>query len=471
MRKRFRSMGVLIAAGLLLFLVIAVDVYFYTSPFKPQRKTSLAKEGLPPPGSRILVVAPHCDDETLGPGILLHRALDAGRKVKVVLVTNGDGFTLAVNEDFFTLHPSSKEYRELGYQRQQESVRALKKLGLAESDIIFLGYPDAGVARLWTEYWDRDKRYFSRYTQTDVSPYRDSFDKNTPYTGENLLEDLAKVIDDYQPTHIYYPHPNDRHPDHWGSNAFVKYLLEKKKLWTVQEVLYLVHRGNWPTPRLPRPAQKLYPPSILMGTGTDWQQFPFAAGEARLKEAAIVKYTTQMRAMGSFLLAFVRSSELFGRYPDFVIPRLGAAGLLTDKKATAIQDPVRDFVTRDVDRTADIKDVLSYIKNDSWVLEIKTAAPVSSTVTYRLHGRMFPEKGDPGRFDLNYTGGKVTFKRYARNSLVSLSGITAGEVRGRLQVRIPLKHVRDTRAVFLSADSAVGTYTVDKTAWRMLRFK
>lgn len=470
MQNRLKSKWLWLAAGIAGIAAIALIIYFYIPP-RYYSKISEQQIKLPQRGSRLLIVAPHCDDETLGPGILLHRALEAGLEVKVLMVTNGDGFTLAVAEDFFTIHPSSLDYRKFGYQRQQESVAALKELGLKEDDIIFLGYPDTGVSRMWTEFWDSDKRYFSRYTQTDISPYKDSFDKRAPYTGESLMSDLDRVMGEYRPTHIYYPHPNDRHPDHWGVNAFVKYYLEEKKLKNVNEILYLVHRGNWPIPKLPEPDSRLYPPVKLTGLGTQWLQFVFKPGEAALKKSAILKYHTQIRAMRSFLLAFVRSSELLGKYPDYTLPRIRGAVPPGRTVGPAIADPVKDTATRDVDKASDITGVYSYINENRWVIEIAAQNPVQDSIMYRLHCRLFYTDGPVKRFDLTYHQGMVSFTQYARNSMPWIAGLKASRVNGRTQVIIPLSSIVGVKAAFLNADSAIGHFNIDKTAWRMLEFK
>ena len=47
-------------------------------------------------GERLLVLAPHPDDETLGAGGLIQRVLARGGTVRVVLVTAGDGYVEAV---------------------------------------------------------------------------------------------------------------------------------------------------------------------------------------------------------------------------------------------------------------------------------------------------------------------------------------------------------------------------------------
>ncbi len=476
MRSRFGSM-VLFSLGSLLFLiVIAVSFDFIplgrssSGYLESAKALPIEAEELPPPGSRLLIVAPHCDDEILGSGILLHRALKGGRQVKVILVTNGDGFTLAVDRRFLTLYPSSREYRLFGQQRQVESLKALEELGLTEKDVVFLGYPDGGIAHLWTENWDRDKPYFDKFTQTDISPYNNSFNKNASYTGANLLSDLEKIIADYHPTDIYYPHPNDRHNDHWSVNAFIKYLLEEKQLKNVREHLYLVHRGTWPTPRLPRPDQNLYPPVNLTGSGTQWRQFSFLPGEADLKRSAILKYTTQIRVIKNFLLSFVRSSEIFGYYPDYLIPRFNQSEPETEETIPAIQDPAGDFITNDLQKAGDITKVASYITEDRWVIEAAASSPVNKNIIYRVHGRFFPDAGTVRRFDLVYCRGQVSLKKYACNSVATIPGLRVEEIGGRLRITLPLENIRGIRAVFLNADNSRGPFNIDRTAWRLLRF-
>jgi LmbE family N-acetylglucosaminyl deacetylase len=42
--------------------------------------------------TRLMIFSPHPDDESLGAGGLIQRVLKAGGRVKVVFMTNGDGF-------------------------------------------------------------------------------------------------------------------------------------------------------------------------------------------------------------------------------------------------------------------------------------------------------------------------------------------------------------------------------------------
>ncbi|MEI6121822.1 MAG: PIG-L family deacetylase, partial [Opitutae bacterium] len=49
-----------------------------------------ALENLLQQDARILILAPHPDDECLGTGGLIQQALAKGAKIKVIFITNGD---------------------------------------------------------------------------------------------------------------------------------------------------------------------------------------------------------------------------------------------------------------------------------------------------------------------------------------------------------------------------------------------
>ena len=92
---------------------------------------------LVPPGSRLVVVAPHPDDEILGAGGLLAAAARAGREILLAAVTDGQAS-----------HPGSGKWpeAELAAQRRRESAEALEVLGAGAAAVRRLGFPDGGVA-------------------------------------------------------------------------------------------------------------------------------------------------------------------------------------------------------------------------------------------------------------------------------------------------------------------------------------
>ena len=84
-------------------------------------------------GERLLVLAPHPDDEVIGCGGLLAQHLQENRAVRVVIVTDGTKATGATSD--------AANYRDL---REEESRRGIALLGGA-ADVQFLRYPDRGL--------------------------------------------------------------------------------------------------------------------------------------------------------------------------------------------------------------------------------------------------------------------------------------------------------------------------------------
>jgi len=85
------------------------------------------------------VIAPHPDDETLGCGGLIALALDAGRDVLAIVVTDGGAS-----------HPLSNEFRrqDLAALRAQELQSGLMILGLDPRRVFALAIDDGSLDRL-----------------------------------------------------------------------------------------------------------------------------------------------------------------------------------------------------------------------------------------------------------------------------------------------------------------------------------
>src|SRR6185436_2742523 len=74
------------------------------------------------PATRLLVVAPHPDDESLGSAGLIQRVLAAGGHVRVVLMTSGDAFPEGVKAETHILDPRPNDFRSYGTLRQHETI-------------------------------------------------------------------------------------------------------------------------------------------------------------------------------------------------------------------------------------------------------------------------------------------------------------------------------------------------------------
>lgn len=85
----------------------------------------------------LLVVAPHADDETIGAFGLMMRSRQRGATVRVVIVTDG-----AASHPGSPTWPRDRLIRE----RQHETRRALRRIGLTPRDVTFLNLPDGALA-------------------------------------------------------------------------------------------------------------------------------------------------------------------------------------------------------------------------------------------------------------------------------------------------------------------------------------
>jgi LmbE family N-acetylglucosaminyl deacetylase len=108
---------------------------------------------------RVVVVAPHPDDETLGCGGAIALMCAKGYDVKVLVISDGTGS-----------HPNSQQYpaSALRSLRAQETTAALDILGIEDrSRITFLNLPDGAVPSITSPAFQIAKLRCQRYlTQT-----------------------------------------------------------------------------------------------------------------------------------------------------------------------------------------------------------------------------------------------------------------------------------------------------------------
>ena len=103
----------------------------------------LAKLGLE---GTTLIVAPHPDDESLACGGIIALLRNAGRDVRVVIVSDGSASHLNSPS-----HPPEK----LASLRKDETLKALAILGVGKAEVTFMGFPDGKIAHPWDGEFDQ----------------------------------------------------------------------------------------------------------------------------------------------------------------------------------------------------------------------------------------------------------------------------------------------------------------------------
>lgn len=255
---------------------------------------------------RVLVVAPHPDDETLCCAGVLQRAATAGAEVGIVWMTAGDGARFNALLARVTPWPTSRQMVRLGKRRLREATAAAGVLGVPEATLWILGYPDRGLVRLLDPASNEPFR--SRYTRRTDIPYAEAVSAASPVTAAGLHADLAQVIGEFRPSWIIAPALEDLHPDHRATGLVVRQAMAASAT-DAQLASYIVHAGrHWPGQRGFRPHKALEASSSAGGKLLSLELSP---EEQRRKAEALRQHRSQMRRMARFLKSFVRSDERF----------------------------------------------------------------------------------------------------------------------------------------------------------------
>jgi LmbE family N-acetylglucosaminyl deacetylase len=258
--------------------------------------------------TRLLVVSPHPDDETLCCAGVIQRVRAAGGQVSVLWLTSGDAARWNLILIEHALWNTPAKGRALGEQRMAEARAAAAVLGVPPAGQLFLGYPDAGLSALLGA---PQRPYTSPTTGAAAVPYRGALFPDHPYTGASLAQDFAAVLARVQPTLILAPSPADTHPDHRAAGLLTVRISAQQGL-AARVRYWIVHGGEgWPAPRELMPGVPLFPaPS---GAGLHSAPFALTPAEEERKHAALEAYASQMQMMAPFLVAFVRTNELFAQ--------------------------------------------------------------------------------------------------------------------------------------------------------------
>jgi LmbE family N-acetylglucosaminyl deacetylase len=405
-------------------------------------------------GPRLLVIAPHPDDETLGAGGVIATARQRGWSVTVVFVTSGDGFWQAVRkrgEPF----PTPEAMREYGQRRVAEARRASSALGVPAKDVIFLGFPDGSESALWSDNWDASTP--RRATNGALSvPYGFALVPGAPYAGSAVESQLESVIRQARPTTVVLPDPADVNRDHWAVAAFTQAALARTGFAGVS-LTYLVHRSDFPAPLGMRPGERLAPPAALEGLPTRWFTMPLATSAVEAQRAALSEYATQLRADKRLVESFVRANALLG----LDSPSLSASGT-----TTLAQAPDRAYKKATPSTT--VERVTLTRNGTGATLSAVLRGPVDPSARYVFRARSIGGKGEWRFWSGSVTNGELHATRdsaldvAAPGRLLHASGDT-------ICVQLPPESLADATWLFAGVDVFTGTQYASHSTLQLIR--
>ncbi|HJY81871.1 MAG TPA: PIG-L family deacetylase [Candidatus Binatia bacterium] len=214
---------------------------------------------------RVMIFAPHPDDETLATGGLLQQVVAVGGAVRVVFATDGDNnpWPQRVIERRWQIEATDRA--RWGARRRAEALAALTCLGISASSVRFLRYPDQGLSDL--------------LLTGDPEP----------------LVTLAKEIADWRPTLLVTPSALDLHPDHSALAVLLRFARARLSLDLSRftEISYLIHGRQQ---------------GLIHHAGLSLRLRP---EEQMRKRQAILCHTSQLVLSWRRFLAFAEDSERF----------------------------------------------------------------------------------------------------------------------------------------------------------------
>jgi LmbE family N-acetylglucosaminyl deacetylase len=427
-------------------------------------------------GDRILILAPHPDDEAIGCAGIIQQAVKLGAKIRVVYLTNGDHnqISFIVYEKRLTFRKG--EFIHMGEVRRLEAIKAMQLLGVSEKNLVFLGYPDFGTFTIFSQYWQDEKPFRSLLTRISSVPYKENLSYGAPYKGESILNDLKKVLLDYKPSKIFVSHPADANVDHKTLYLFLEIALSdlSKNLPPPKIYPYLIHCVGWPLPRHYHPELSLIPPKQFLDSQINWVKFELKPGQLDKKYQAILCYKSQTESSAFYLLSFARKNELFGDYPEVkVVPPhkhgeiasfFGFSNMFIDSGIGTIGD---------IDNLIEGEGQVSYgLMEDSLLIRIDKTKELSHrfSVMFYLFGYSYnkPFAQMPKmRIITKYN----RFKVFDAKKMIKPEGVTLELKAKELILKVPLKILGEPDFVLASAKTYAGILPVDAVSFRKISIR
>ncbi|MCX5704838.1 MAG: PIG-L family deacetylase [Candidatus Omnitrophica bacterium] len=428
-------------------------------------------------GDRILILAPHPDDEVLGCAGVIQAALKAGAEVRVAFLTNGEHNELAFIVFKKKIPLQQKEFINLGEVRRSESEKSAKLLGLKESDLIFLGYPDFGTFTIFSRYWETDRPYKTILTRISKVPYKNNLSFGAPYVGESILNDLKKVFTSYKPNKIFVSHPADVNGDHRALYLFLKVaLLDLAKDGSKPAVYpYLVHCVGWPLPRHYHPELELTPAGKFLESDLDWSSLSLTKDRVENKYKAILMHKSQTASSAFYLLSFIRKNELFSDYPEAQLTSqdISKGDILKFSGFSDLYDGIDD-AEEDTSGEQEIKEgqvSFAYSGGDLFIRvdKNKNFTGKFSFVLYLFGYNVKTSFSQMPKIRIFVKNKKI--KIYDGIKPVVFEGVLLERKAKVITLKVPLSFLGDPDLVFTSMKAYGGALEVDATGFRMIKIK
>jgi LmbE family N-acetylglucosaminyl deacetylase len=426
------------------------------------------------PDDRIMIFAPHPDDESIGCGGIIQQAVAMKLPVRIVWLTYGDN-----NEWSFLLYRKHivvmpEAVRLMGEVRHNEAVAAAKILGVNSQQLDFLGYPDFGTLTIWYRHWADRPPFEGMLTKVTKVPYADAYRPGAPYKGEEILHDLESNLRRFKPTKVFVSHPSDRNVDHQAM-----YLFTRVALWNLESRIhpevypYLVHFAHWPLPRGLQTARSILPPASLGNeTLINWGIVPLSEQQIHVKETALRAHRSQVESSGKYLLSFVRANELFGDFPPVVVPTVPAENQLPAGRLQRSPQLQEQLTEQEQASFVGIEQVHTWREADNLVVAVRLSRPLAGAVSASIFAFGYRDNWPFEQMPkLRVNIGELHHDVLDQTRKLPADTVHFQRHDRELTLRIPLKAMNDPQRVLTCVHTYLGEDPLDWAEWRILEIE
>jgi LmbE family N-acetylglucosaminyl deacetylase len=425
------------------------------------------------PTDRILVLAPHPDDEVLGAAGVIQDAVSMKLPVKVVFLTYGDSnqWSFLLFRKHPVVWPAAVE--NMGLVRHDEAINASRILGVDPQNLIFLGYPDFGTLNIWYYHWNQRPAYRSIMTRVTAVPYKGAYRPGAPYKGEEIVKDLRSILRDFKPTKIFVSHPADHNGDH-----LALYLYLRVALWdegmddSIQLYPYLIHYLTWPKPKGFHPEKDLTPPEAL-ATDETWKQYHLSASQMEIKKKALEAHKTQYFSSPRYLLSFVKFNELFGDLPPLKLHLNENVSIISGRKKlmTTMELPEE---LNEQERSAfvgvDWKSLR--LEPEKLIVTIGLSKPLAQDVEASIYFFGYSNKTPFDQMPkINVRLGVLSYSVYDQTKRLDQEVVQVSRTPNDITISVPLKLLGNPQKILSSARTSLGNFPLDNASWVVLELQ
>ena len=439
---------ILRAAGLAATLVFlpALSAFAEVSPIRFSNR------------DKVLVIAPHPDDETLGAGGVIQSALEAKADLRILYLTHGDLNEMA--SIFYQRKPLLVKADSLksGRARKKEAVGAMSVLGVDEKNLIFFGYPDFGTLGIWRKHWGKVKPFRSFLTRINKVLYKEDFSYGHYYRGDSIVQDLEKVMLEFKPTAVFVTAPFDLNSDHQAAYLFLNVALLdlQDELPSPQVYTYLIHAHKWPAPKKLDMAAPLVAPDHVSGNRAElsWASYPMDKDQVEVKRKALLKYSSQVAYSKLFMFSFVRTNELFLQLPFETLQAYHFAKVAeTDLQSREVEYKILDKYLAVEIHLLNPLDEISVLKIE--LFGYKKGVPFASMP----------------KLNLRFFGGRLLvsdgYRRIGRSEILYDLDLKDK----RVVIKVPMTILKQPDYLFASAQTAKEDISLDFGSWEIMKIE